>query len=661
MLAHLADVSVRALALAAIAAAVPGRKRSAAMQHAVWTVVVLGMLGLLVFGPALPRLPVVVPTRATVPERLPAPPAQWAAYDVNGIPFVRVTSAAVLTPAPKRRIDWGEVAVNLYASVAGVLLLRFAIGLLLAWRLVRSSTRVGGFFESALINVPLTVGCLRPRILLPMDWREWDRAKLEAVLAHESAHVRRWDGSIAMLAGINRCVFWLHPLAWWIERRLGLLAELACDEACVAELGDGCRYASLLLEMAQTVDGSRGRLRGPLFSMAASSHLRRRIELILEKGRTFHKGLSRTALAAITLCGIPVVLGAGTLVLDGPTPLPPLLMFQRPPYVPSGAPPPPPPPRPAPRQSALLKFEVASIRLAAPSGPPLPAGPATPGALPPTPPPPGGPACFPRSATDGGRVDRICASVKELLADAFGVPPSLLTAPDWTEVERFDISAKLPAGATPEDIPAMLQSLLDDRFGMRSHREFRDGTVHNLIVAKGGPKPKQAAPEPVEAEWMRAAKAAMGPFGNGRIGGVRFRSIPVPGPDASFTTVWETPGMGFVRRSDTGGLSGTIHYEAPNISAEGLAELATLAGNGLDTPVVDRTGLAGRYQVNLDISMADLIAEVRANRGDVAAAHRAELDVLQSGLKKLGLEIESRKMPVEMIVIDHVEKTPTAN
>jgi uncharacterized protein (TIGR03435 family) len=262
---------------------------------------------------------------------------------------------------------------------------------------------------------------------------------------------------------------------------------------------------------------------------------------------------------------------------------------------------------------------------------------------------------------DGGRLDRLCASVRELLADAFNVPLPRLTAPDWTEDERFDITAKLPAGATPDDVPAMLQSLLQDRFGMKFHREFSDGTVHSLIVAKGGSKLKPAAPESARPAWVTAAAAAKGPYGNGRLGGVRFRSIAVPASDGSLGAVWEAPALGFVRRSDTGGLSGTIHYDAPSISAEGLAELATLAGNGLDTPVVDRTGLTGRYQVNLDVSMADLISELRANAGDIAAAHRAELDVLRNGLKKLGLEIESRKMPVQMIVIDHLEKTPTAN
>lgn len=660
MLEHLADVSIRALALAAVAAAVLWRRRSAALQHAVWTAVVLGMLGLFLLGRVLPRLPVVITTHPAAPARLAAPPSAATAFYAGEPAFVFVPPVRV-PPPPPRSIDWRATASYLYGCVAGLFLLRFAIGLLLAWRLVRRSARVRGFFECALINVPLTVGCLWPRILLPMDWREWDRAKLEAVLAHESAHVRRWDGLIALLAGVNRCLLWFHPLAWWMERRLGLLAELACDDACVAELGDGRRYASLLLEMAQAVDGAHGRLRVQAFSMAASSHLRQRVESILENGRTFHQGLSWTALAAVALCGIPVVLGAGTLVLDGPTPLPPLLMFQRPPYVPYAAPPPPPPPRPAPGQSAPPKFEVASIRPAASSGPLLPGGPPTPGALPPPPPPPGGPACLPRSAMDGGRLDRVCASVKELLADAFDVPQSRLIAPDWTDDQRFDISAKLPAGAAPDDAPAMLQSLLEDRFGMKFHRESRVEAVHNLVVAKGGPKLKPAGLDSAQPGWAIAAAAAKGPYGNGRIGGVGFRSVTVLAPDGAPAVVWETAGMGFVRRSNIGGLSGTMHYEAPSISAEGLAELATLAGNGLDASVVDRTGLAGRYQVNLDVSMADLIADLRAHGGDVAAAHRAELDVLRNGLKKLGLEIESPKTPVPMIVIDHLEKTPTEN
>ena len=157
---------------------------------------------------------------------------------------------------------------------------------------------------------------------------------------------------------------------------------------------------------------------------------------------------------------------------------------------------------------------------------------------------------------------------------------------------------------------------LEERFGLVFHREHREGSVTALLVAKGGLKVKPAAPESAQPAWVAAAAAVGGPSGNGNIGGIRFRSIVVPSvvPNAlpnsggGPMSVWESPSMGFVRRSNTGGLRGIIHYEAPSITFEGLADLAVIAGNGLDPAVVDMTGLTGRYQVNLNTSIADLIA-----------------------------------------------------
>jgi uncharacterized protein (TIGR03435 family) len=120
--------------------------------------------------------------------------------------------------------------------------------------------------------------------------------------------------------------------------------------------------------------------------------------------------------------------------------------------------------------------------------------------------------------------------------------------------------------------------------------------------------------------------------------------------------------MGFVRRSNTGGLRGVIHYDAPSITFEGLANLAVIAGNGLDPAVVDMTGLKGRYQVNLDTSMADLIAFLTGpGPKDAASIQDAQMTMVQDGLKKLGLQLEPRKATAETIVIDHLEKNPTAN
>ena len=118
---------------------------------------------------------------------------------------------------------------------------KLALGMLLAWRLRSAASpafhHATNVYESERVAVPVAVGWLRPAVLLPIEWREWDQMKLDAVLAHEGAHVRRRDGLVAILAGVNRSLLWFHPLAWWIERRLALLADQACDEASVAQLG----------------------------------------------------------------------------------------------------------------------------------------------------------------------------------------------------------------------------------------------------------------------------------------------------------------------------------------------------------------------------------------------------------------------------------------
>jgi uncharacterized protein (TIGR03435 family) len=234
--------------------------------------------------------------------------------------------------------------------------------------------------------------------------------------------------------------------------------------------------------------------------------------------------------------------------------------------------------------------------------------------------------------------------------------------PVWADDQRFDISAKLPEGATQDQLPEMFQALLEHRFGLTFHREHREGSINALVVSKGGLKLQTAVPESAQPAWVASAAAARGPYGNGNIGGIRFRSISVPDSDGSPTAVWQSPAMGFVRRSSTGGRGGFgWHYEAPSITFEGLADLVAIAGNGLDPGVVDMTGMTGRYRVNLDVSMADLIEALTAAPGDRAALEDAQLRVVQDGLKKLGLQLETRKAPVDVIVIDHLEKTPTAN
>jgi hypothetical protein len=233
---------------------------------------------------------------------------------------------------------WRPFVLFVYVAVALVQLLRVAWGCWLIRRLVRSAVpvdRVRGVYESAAIVVPLTIGWIRPRILLPAGWQAWDGTKREAVLTHEEQHVRRRDALVALAAAVNRSIFWFHPLAWWIERKLALLAEEACDDACVRALGDRERYARLLVQMAGAVEASHGRLIRHALSMAKPAHLRRRIDTILDSRRSPANSLSAGAWAALVACGLPIIYAAAAVTLE---PRPALLELPARAFAPPAAP-----------------------------------------------------------------------------------------------------------------------------------------------------------------------------------------------------------------------------------------------------------------------------------------------------------------------------------
>jgi GWxTD domain-containing protein len=196
----------------------------------------------------------------------------------------------------------------MYAVVAFALLVQLAFGYMFARRLVRNSKPVDGprVRESETISVPMTVGQIAPTILLPMGWCEWDSAKLQAVLAHEEAHIRRADWAIGVMASINRCVFWFHPLAWWLKRELALLAEYACDDLALAQTGDRRQYARALLEIACAVKSAHGRLLGDALPMAKETNVEKRMEQILDDGRTILPGIGRRGWVALLMCSAPV-------------------------------------------------------------------------------------------------------------------------------------------------------------------------------------------------------------------------------------------------------------------------------------------------------------------------------------------------------------------
>jgi beta-lactamase regulating signal transducer with metallopeptidase domain len=309
-LVYLASVTARSscLAAAALAGAWLFRVKTAAARHAMMTVVTAGMLLMAALAPVLPPLPfrVLRAGRDAVAFHAPVHALEQ--------PALLETRAAASSNAPSNsprwriHIEWPQAAAALYYACATILLLRLAYSYHFARSLVAASRREGDIYASAWISVPVTVGWLRPKILLPADWKGWAPNKLEAVLAHERTHIQRADWAIGTLAAVNRCVFWFTPLAWWLERKMALLAEQACDDGAVLTTGAREAYARALLDMAAAVSASRGsRIAWEAMAMARTAEVRTRIERILDETRQIPRGLTRARWAALLACCVPLI------------------------------------------------------------------------------------------------------------------------------------------------------------------------------------------------------------------------------------------------------------------------------------------------------------------------------------------------------------------
>jgi TonB family protein len=336
-LAQLADVSVRSVLLALVAALGirVARLRSATARHAVWTTVLCGMLLLPVLRDVLPSIP--GPVLRGIPAAVGLP--SLGEYPAASEP--RLLAQAEPGQAGTSRLnppEWRTIALLLYMAIAALLLGRLLLGYSLSRKLARTSrplrdpglralleSLVLGFpppavEESEAISIPVTVGWREPKILLPRAWREWDGQTLEAVLAHELAHLRRHDWLVALLARLNRCLFWFHPLAWWLERKLAILAEESCDDSSLLVTRNRELYAGVLLEMASAVRRAEGRLWWHATAMAKSSQVRKRIERILDDTSVLSRGLTRARWAAVLLCSLPTVYAAAALEWRSPPP-----------------------------------------------------------------------------------------------------------------------------------------------------------------------------------------------------------------------------------------------------------------------------------------------------------------------------------------------------
>ena len=231
--------------------------------------------------------------------------------------------------------------------------------------------------------------------------------------------------------------------------------------------------------------------------------------------------------------------------------------------------------------------------------------------------------------------------------------------------DRFDVAARMPDGASKDDVPTMLQALLVERFKLAAHLETKEHPVLGLMVGKAGPKLKEAAAAHAPIDWDTPLKP----------GETKVDSIDGPirltrNPNGSTTYNMGARGS-FTLTVD--GQTGSMHMEASGMTLKGFAMMLTSLGGGNGRPVVDMTGLKGNYELAVDFSLSDLVASLRESGIDVptgpggggagvgAASDPTGDSTVSEALGKLGLRLEKSKADVEQLVVDHVEKSPTEN
>jgi TonB family protein len=308
----LGESSLRAVIIALTTACVLRvlRVKSPGICHHAWTGVLIAMLCMPFSSLWAPRIALPVLPAASIPaaERLQAimtntPVTKTAAPEVLPLPKSAAQFPITNPTPPQMRIY--QIAGILYLAGFCVLVLKLLAGTLLSRRLAHGASGNGLILYSTQCTVPITIGLFRAHVFLPVESKDWDPAKLDAVLIHEKEHIRRRDPLVEWLALLNRCLYWFHPLSWWLCSQLSGLAEQTCDEAVLAKGHDSSTYAEHLLDFARSVK-KRGALITAWGSSLHGSKLTHRIRRILTSGKS--PAISRIRLTVVTiLCGIAIL------------------------------------------------------------------------------------------------------------------------------------------------------------------------------------------------------------------------------------------------------------------------------------------------------------------------------------------------------------------
>ena len=272
-------------------------------------------------------------------------------------------------------------------------------------------------------------------------------------------------------------------------------------------------------------------------------------------------------------------------------------------------------------------FEVASVRPSSP-GPPIPGvsglirgGPGTP---------------------DPIRFTASRVSLQRLIREAYGVDFDQIQGPEWISEEKYDIAAKLPPATSKEQLTLMLQRLLEERFHLEFHKTSREFPVYELTIAKGGSRLK---------ENTETNLAPVRP-GEGRVPADR-DGFPQFAPGRSGSAAYNVNGL---MRMAAQGVSLSM------LTFQMAAQLGTMTGANTYTPgrIVDKTGLNGKYDFHLEFAPGSGIGSALAPQS-ADQAPGGGLPLIDAVEKQLGLKLTKTKTLLDVLVIEHAEKTPAEN
>jgi|SRR5579862_6992592 len=230
-------------------------------------------------------------------------------------------------------------------------------------------------------------------------------------------------------------------------------------------------------------------------------------------------------------------------------------------------------------------------------------------------------------SSDPGRVTYGRIGVRNLISEAYGVRLGLISGPSWLD-SQYAVTAKIPPGATRDQYQQMMANLLVERFGLVFHRVPKELSGYDLVVAPGGPK---------------------------------FSAVPPETPPNS-------TGRTFEAHQQDGVIHMALHQSPLGLLADRLRSAFDGNNNAvLTTPVINKTGLSGNFELKLDVPMVaslDPPIEAHINGETVLLQRDNRIDPKTASAaleKQLGLTLRPMKQTVDLIVVDHLERTPTAN